>query len=418
MTAAPHPPPNQRSGSVPEGLVTLSTLSSQLGFLPPSPAWPEVQRAMDRLKQAKASGAADPEQVQDADTVAGYARTLKDNLPLLTMTLISGFAIGRLGSGKTPSVGEQLLAGLNALNWARGFGVADSLQIVKRAWDWVNSEVSGLGDTMINVDETWGLEQWAIVMEGRIHTVTGQVSWSGQRVETARKTAWELWRHRVTAFLGGPPVEQAFTGEDLLCHAAGVSPATVLRPRLAEVSVQEWSRLVYLWVAEKVPPSEAVSHWAGEAAGIALGFNVRASAINLPPQRSSATASVLVVRRDRDSQTHGWRPNRECPVLAWTREQVNQVRILPDVLLGPAFATAALELPMDRNEADHLTKIFRSLVLEVICFDSVRPAETPDVPFFVIQSVEDLAAVARGLRSDSASSDEAQTARKRTSRKK
>lgn len=400
---------NQRPGTVPEGLVTLSTLSSQLGFLPSSPAWPEVQRAMDRLRQTR-TGAPNPEQAQDSRTVAGYARMLKDNMSLLTMALISGMAIGRMGyPSDTSTAGEQLLAGLNALNWARGFGVGDSTAIVQQAWTWVKKEVPSLGDTMMTVDDNWDLEQWATVMEARVGAVVREVSRSAPRVETARSVAWEAWRRRLVTFLGGPPSERSLTGDDLLCHAARVPPATLLMPRLDDMRIPDWSTLVHQSHWPHSGTGEIVPAWAGEMAAVALGFNsTRASELTLPPSRSSAAFSIVIVRRDRDSQTLAWRPTRDSAVLAWTRDQVRSgtipgvSRAVPPVTQafpGPPLGIVAIELPAESEEARSFAQLFTSFDIRVFCFDSAGREPPQGLPFFVVQSLDELLAIATDYRS-------------------
>lgn len=394
---------SRRPGS--EGLITLSTLSSQLGFLPSTPAWPEVQRAMDRLVRAPA--AVDPEFAQDVRTVGAYARMLGDNREVLTRTLVTGLALGRIAvSGKRPrSLGEQMLSGLKALAWGRDAGSTDLEHLLILMWEWTRRQGLELGETMVAVDPSWDLQEWARVTKRRLSEVAEQVKPSRTLVENARTESWRHWERRAEAFVAGAPLGTELSGDEVLCRAAGVTPATVLRPQMRDMTIQDWSRLIYLAFAKEVSRNETVPRWMGEAAIRILGFSAGGPA---RPYR------VLIVRRDRESQTRRWIPTEEAAAIAWTLDEWEAMQgqaelLVRQLYLNSELAVIAIELPSPDSE--HERTVVRGLRdmagsenksrVGIFYFDATRPSEPPrPAPFFLAQQLSDLVSIARSRASD------------------
>lgn len=403
---------SKRPGS--EGLVTPSTLSSQLGFLPSTPAWPEVQRAMDRLSRPQAE--ADPEFQQDVRTIGSYARMLRDNRELLTGLLVTGLALGRLGSaGKRRPVAEQLLSGLSALSWANDGDSAGTKGLVKRIWGWIREQRPELGDTIVGVDQDWDFEEWSEVTERRLQAIAQQVKPSRPLVDSARADSWHEWELRIGFFLAGSPPQLPLGGYDVLCRSAGVSPASLLRAKLDVMTIQEWSRLAYLPFAREVPQSETVPPWIHGAASWVLGFPAAFQGNLSTPH----PIRVLMVRRSRDSQANKWRPAPDAAVMALTADECWDVTSFAPIFITQlfkeegafkeaevgvvAFEISATERQVDLQLADALIRAVESGLrrpVSALSFDSARPSEPPNrFPFFVVQQVADLANAALALGS-------------------
>lgn len=408
------PEPNAPPSS-PSGLVTLSTLSSQLGFLPPSPAWPEVERAIDRLLAALETGLTDPDGDQDVRIVQSYSAMLRDHLPFLTILILVAMVVGRLAarSRQSPTRGEQLLRGLQAVRWAKevdGVEVMDHL--MDPLWAWARSESPSL--LTVGPDLGDDLARWADRMGGRLDMIASEVTPTLDRLESARRNAWDAWRSRVWAYLGAEVKGQPITPEDLLCHAAGYAPARAIRTNLQTMSITDWSRLVYLAFARDVSRLERVRPWLAEAALRALGFEMTGPEFRSLPPRKQGAPGILVIRQERDSQVVRWTPSQTLPIVAWTAREASALAEsastgLATILAGPGRPVVAVEVrrnvDVDLGVADHLIGGTPALILT---FAEDAQASGYSGPFIVVQESQDLV---RGVEEFLRAPEESEVAR-------
>jgi hypothetical protein len=370
-----------------EGLVTLSTLSSRFNFLPATAGWPEVERAMDRLRKASVSKRVDPEAEQDARTLSVYAAVLRENLPQLTQILCTGAAIGGMGLPGSP--GQRLLRGLEAIVWGRGFSM-DSLGVSLRGWAWVLAENPRLSSALSDIDPAWNLEQWAAALAGRIDQIWSDIVPDIELINQAQLTAWEHWRSRLRDFLGGSGPATALSGADLLCHVAGRPPSVAFQPPLGSMSISAWSDLVANAVLPNRDPAYAVPEWVGDMAKTVLGFR---------PSGSPAGFSILVVRRDHGSQAGAWLPSREVPILALPSAMAAARRkTLADLFSGNQ-TVVGVELDNEGQLPRGSLPSVLSVIGPTFAFNSVTPSAPGPYSYYPVESVTDLiGAATRALR--------------------
>jgi hypothetical protein len=337
----------------PVARIDLSTLSSQLRFLGTSPAWPEVEQAIGRLRRAESGKQPYSEIAQDAALVQEFAARLKQNGELLAWALVWGARVG--GASKLTRPGERLLLGLRTIATAHRFdkkSEAEVLAVLEQLRSQVPegiqlpSEEKPPAFTTVKSEGGWG--EWANWVKARIAEVeeTLQPSFTDEVLRGWRKAVWEAWQSRLLSFFGKGPLASAPDLRELFCAAAGIGPSQLLNFKLEEMTLAAWSRALLTALSEVDDENETPA-WLAIFALTALGFrkgtDFAALLSELPTPLAGDTdplgillegeipslVSAFLVRQPEGSITEGWLPSASCAALSITKSEAL------DQVLGP-----------------------------------------------------------------------------------
>jgi hypothetical protein len=374
--------------------VDLATLAAEFHVLAPSPAWSEVESAVNALLD----GSPTPTERRSLGTeVRQFAQVLRERADVLAMALLAGAAVGQAGRG-TPE--ERLSRGLRVLSEAHRFagqplaelavtlrGVRDGLRRV--------GLVQGPDPRLPSLEDDQSVGPWSRALNDQL-TAIRQVRVDMPAIHTEADGSR---RSRIRDYLAtGARTEPRV--EELLLIVRGDAGATV-KLNLAEMTLRDWSTLAYASLV-----GSAGDAWLGVAALSALGFRTQAWGdlvtwlvkMGMLPSRTEVTdvpgiavspadQCVVVVRRKDHPLSRAWAPEPSIPALVLTLQEARSVlQRLPrsDATfppLGPPLGVLAFEMPLEERDADAaLLKLFRRRLPEaaaprVIYLYADRPTE-------------------------------------------
>ncbi len=264
----------------------FSLLSAAFRILPVSPAWPDVQPAVERLRRYQAMKSLYPEFDDDAKLVAQYAtQVLLPNRHILANALFAGAIIGRIATAK---FGEGLLEGLVLLHQTYGFGESER-QAVEDTLEQVAGELArrfpGLTEARQKLAAASALEsfdEWSRELSDLAGKVKAAVNFDDAAQAEAMKDAWA---RRKEYFRDHFPLSAyAPAAVDLLCRAAGIGPDALLADEVEAMTLASWSKVYLDWVmGDKLSADLRAPKWLGVFARVMLGF---AEAADLPRRLS------------------------------------------------------------------------------------------------------------------------------------
>lgn len=248
---------------VPE--LDFSLLSTGLGILSTSPAWPEVEAALRRLEVGAA--ASDDQRAADVALVQEYARKLEREGHTIGRALVAGAAVGGAVDGERRVRIHRGLEAISAGYGLRRLSSADVAAALKEVMNKVTSAYAGL-----QVSGSYSLgghgtpADWLRMVRKDI-----------EAVEAVQKTldtagAWADWIPRLLASFH-EQVALRPSLRQLVCEAARVGPGAWLRIDPGAMTIREWSRLLQGAMGINLPSTDPPPPaWAAAAALWALGF--------------------------------------------------------------------------------------------------------------------------------------------------
>jgi hypothetical protein len=340
----------------------FSTLSSQLHILSTSPAWPEVQRAMTRLRGApweQPGYTGYPEAAADAKGVNDFAEMLSASGELLARALVCGALVGKASGLEGP--GARLLLGLQVISKAFDFAhqeqeaIGEDLQQVLRK-ERTRMVVEAAFVPMAHVSSSdaalaqprilWqrfqdnppalshdGIGEWTAWIQRRALAIDKESLFPPSSLHAHRKRAWATWQERLEAFLQRESgVEPGLS--DLICMAAGIGPARLLAWKLEQMTIAAWAAAT-LWALADFGEDDPIGAppWLGTYALIALGFGQREilgmigapsgypKADRLLPNREP---KLLLVRQTQASVADTWTPADSAAIFAPSLELMSR----------------------------------------------------------------------------------------------
>jgi hypothetical protein len=339
----------------PTPVLDLGTLSSVLRVLPIRPSWTEVQGALARAQTHK--NGADDYNGRDSDEqlVKDFAEVLRKNAPLLHAALVCGAAIGAHASGTR---GERIVQGLAALS--RAYGFADKQEAAVQAdLDAVAKILAqryqvGPLDALRALAPGNGLREWTATVTAGITQAESAVK--GVDVATIRSIAWESVRERLVATLAVPMSAPGASIEELMAHAARLSPAGVIDLRPVEMRFLDWSRAFWASAGTSDPADPSYAPlWLTVVALRWLGFAVTNDKeirtwLEVGPRGNKATREALdeAVQLLERSAVLRTSPATQA-ALVWPRSDAS---LVTEWRLGTRVAALAMEDdPMQRRTA-------------------------------------------------------------------
>jgi hypothetical protein len=380
---------------LPETL-TFSALSTAVPLLSTSPAWPEVEAALARLR----GGGDDP---GDIALVQEYAGMLQERERLLGFALVLGAWLGRFVDGE--NLGGRIQKGLEAATGAerlRAGTVADMLSMVAKLIEELPLEGAQALRMIEQISADWTIspEKWM-----QLRDELEKIAWPISE-EALIEAAWGDWIDRWQL----PPDSSPPSVTLLACIAARMGPATWLRLRPNEMTINELSRAVLRALKVGPPPRERndLPDWFARSGMQLLGFGqavldvLPARGIHPPDVAMKQSAqmqtrqaerdpSFIVVRPPRRPLWRGARPVPGMAILTMDGEELVAAvegslqlfarlqRAAPDIRL-------VVGLDEDGQEPPQISKALRHPVIrsmERIDLYPGDPRGTPPRPFLV-----------------------------------
>ncbi len=351
-----------------QGGIDPSTLSTGLGILPTSPAWPQVSAALSRLSSLSDDARKTyPEKDDDELVVHAYAELMRENIRAVALSLYCGLILTNWskaeGDGRLRDALDRMshVLGLHELNPTKVVEVLESLRN-----ELASVKVSGSAIEPLPTNDA-GLNNW-------IDWIGSLADWQPKLVELLKldeSVAWEYWRLRFG--IGGtqPPamlhvVIQAVRGEGAFA---------VLKLPLTAMTIRDWS--VAFRDAIKGDPS-ATPQWLGLVALRMLGWQTRLNAfLQSGPQifvRGALDAEVLrwatadhaviplayvLIATQEGTLSESWKPTPSCGVLALRPEEWSELfeawtknRDAIVQAYGPDFAVVDASASRDAAKAE------------------------------------------------------------------
>jgi hypothetical protein len=260
-----------------DGAVDPSTLSSMLGILPTSPAWPSVATAVSRLETMAERKMDHPEKEEDIAAVGAFFEILQQNAAAVATAVFCAHVL----SAWSQVARDRVLDAMEKMSAVLGLRALRPEQVVERITSLHDALVPHLDPTVVKrpVGDAAAWIEW---MNGLKQGVKLRDGVKQEMVDTAVKTAWEQWRTRLQ---GGTPPPTADL-HMLICAINGTGPAVVLKLPIESMTLRDWSWAFYLAVTrEPAPDKRTPPSWLALAALQELGWGERLSALTQRGQR-------------------------------------------------------------------------------------------------------------------------------------
>jgi hypothetical protein len=263
-----------------DNAVDLARLAGPLRVIGASPEWVAVERALTLLKNAGKFRR--PAPAAEVNVVRAYTALLEQSGEVIALALACGTAAGAAttqeheGSGAMPrppvELGLEAIAAL-ALDGSRP--VVEVLRSLRA--EAARRPPAGPG-VPLGADDPPGLSPATRAAWKGWVAARRSALFSGFSPDLAkvRERAWGTWLQR---FRDGatPAGGFAATMDEVLCRAAGVSPATLLPPRLSTLSLDDWTTVLLRALMDEDPAAPSgVPGWMAIPALGALGLGAQA----------------------------------------------------------------------------------------------------------------------------------------------
>lgn len=352
------------------GPIDFGPLASELHVLSSSPAWGEVEAAVEAFTSGGTLIPGDRRVL--APLVRQFAEMLCERGEVLGLALLAGAALGQAGTG---SPEERLARGLRVLAEGHRFGEKSLEELrgtIHGVREGLRRVLPAIGPDpqipRLQIDSS--VAAWARYLEEQL----AAVRLLKPDLAALRRDALGSSRGRVSEYLiRGARLEPRV--EELLIMTSPEATSAPVQLNLAAMKLRDWSGLAY----DALVAGATSDPWFGLAALAALGFRTsdwRAVVGWLMSQRLYPDAAprpfdveglptahtipdaraVVVVRRSTSSLTDGWLPDPQVPALVLTTAQarnvVQRVRAPDAPPLHPAPALLAFEMPPDEGKSD------------------------------------------------------------------
>lgn len=341
-----------------------------------TPFWKGVRESMTRLERLQKTSEPYDQMDLDRDNVLRYAAILRDSSDSIAWGICLAVHLSRFST--TQAFEQRLNEGFLALS--TGLDLAsltesetrDELQRCGRA---AFSNL-GLDFPALNIpaqlpaatpQQADVSDQWRKALDGALSSITTMEPPNMNEVE---QKAADFWQARLGAFLTAGQLEIPPDIDYLRCRAAKLPLGMVLRGRLRNVSLREWSE-AYVAGISNTGATTGVPLWFGLGALGALGFDIprdpsllRFSGENSKSsEEASATASfisriptisppkgLLVLRLTAESQTAEWKISPSMPALVLTPEDfLREGKLNVQSYFQPRLAGVLVEVARDEQ---------------------------------------------------------------------
>ncbi|HEX8696225.1 MAG TPA: hypothetical protein VF746_27655 [Longimicrobium sp.] len=254
----------EASPPVPE--LDFSLLSTGLGILSTSPAWPAVEAALKRLEADSAAPDATGRKT-DIALVQEYARKLEREADTIGRALVAGAAVGFAVKGERR---VRIHRGLEAVSAGFELRLRSSADVAAGLKGLMQDVTAAYPD--LKLSRGYSLRKprtpadWLRLVRKDIEAVEAVP----KTLDTAG--AWADWSPRLLALFHERVVLPPGLRQ-LACEAARAGPGAWLRINPEEMTIREWSRLVQGGMGVNLPSTDPPPPaWAGAAALWALGL--------------------------------------------------------------------------------------------------------------------------------------------------
>jgi hypothetical protein len=258
------------------GSIELATLSGQFGIIDTTPAWADVKRAISRLRAAKDTDVAYPEQDADVSVLDSFQRLLKRSGNTIALAILCGEAVGAF----SPTQGGQgALQGLKVISDAFWFRDMAEDEVSKRLRDLAKQVETELGLALGSQEQLASmasLTSWAQSVTEVRERIMDEIRQSkNDMLMNAKYLSWLLWFIRLQSTRDE---DKELRLSDMICARARVGPARYLRFDSDSMALGEWSEALVAAITSKgAGDPDYVPPWLALAALQRLGFdNVRA----------------------------------------------------------------------------------------------------------------------------------------------
>jgi hypothetical protein len=310
----------------PSAVRTLSidpTLLETHAILRGTPAWKEVQASRERILQLREQDPPQPypEMEADRDNVLRYADTLGRSADAVLFGVGVAAHLARCSNSQT--LAQRLEDGFRALSTGLDLRSLDEIETraeLDRCFRAVLPQFNiDLPSLRSGAAGSPFPEKWREALQNVLNQMQDLPSWYRTSGEQA---AWTNWQARLRAFA----VNQTEIPPDidyLRCRAAGLSAGSILRGRLKNLTLAEWSD-AYLGGMTPQTPSRPL--WFSIGALLGLGFDagpplkaildsgidseLKAASdflASIPIASPITRKGVIIIRTTADSMTALWR---------------------------------------------------------------------------------------------------------------
>jgi energy-coupling factor transporter ATP-binding protein EcfA2 len=331
--------------------INCGNLGTTFGVISPSPAWPSVQPALERLKSM---GGEYPQEQDDMSIVGEFAKLLRRGAEPIALSICCGLVIGAWRANKKE---RRIFVGLQTFSAA--------LRLKELHEEAVTKRIREFGTEVVRAIDPSPLPAFSLTDAASVRTWRGAVV---SLLAKARRSAlleqpidnrvqgkaWEYWRRRLRETDAVPNLEA------VICAAARKGPSEVLSFPPEEMTARAWSEAFCASViaapalasaAEEGPAAAATfPPWLAFVALQRLGFGARmpmlpASArllfndlvdvTALPevghwsifaPAKEAGPSAIIVSKAGAESEK--WHPAREWPVLVLREPELLQLQRL------------------------------------------------------------------------------------------
>jgi hypothetical protein len=323
-----------------------------------SPSWKEVQEARNRLKALAADGAqAYPKMETDRISVLQYAATLQRSAD----AVIFGMALATHLASFSPSdlPAQRLADGFQALSSGLDLLSLDEAD-TKAALERLVSE--GLPELKIEPASLTTPAAWRSALDSALDQV--RKLGPPDALATQRR-AWGAWQARLLAYARRQPVVPPDI-DYLRCRAEGSAPGTILRGRLQNLSVREWSEAYIAGVASNAAIKAPLWFGLGALAGQGFDLSPDITPTTAASQEESEAAvqflqrvgtsnpkkGLIVVRLKAESISANWRVSTVPALTVTAEEYLSQAKAKVDDYFLARLHGVLIEVDQNQEPAE------------------------------------------------------------------
>lgn len=330
--------------------INCGNLGTTFGVISPSPAWPSVQPALERLKSMRGEY---PQEADDMSIVGEFAKLLRRGAEPIALSIYCGLVIGAWRANKRE---RRIFVGLQTFSAALRLKELHEEAVAKRIREFGTAVVRAIDSSpppAFSLTDAASVKTWrgavvSLLAEARRSALLEQPI--DNRVQGK---AWEYWRRRLQEADAVPNLEA------VICAAARKGPSEVLNFPPEEMTARAWSEAFCATViaapslasaTEKEPAAVAAfPPWLGFVALQRLGFGAQMHMLPaaahllfkdidvaaLPevshwsifaPVKEAGPSAIIVSKAGAESEK--WHPAREWPVLVLREPELSQLRRL------------------------------------------------------------------------------------------
>lgn len=328
--------------------INCGNLGTTFGVISPSPAWPSVQPALERLKSMRGEY---PQEPDDISIVGEFAKLLRRGAEPIALSIYCGLVIGAWRPNKKE---RRIFVGLQTFSAALRLKELHEEAVTKRIREFGTAVVRAVDSSALpafSLTDAASVKRW----RGAVVSLLAKARRSAlveQPIDNhVQGKAWEYWRRCLQETDAVPNLEA------VICAAARKGPSEVLSFPPEEMTARAWSEAFCAAVIATLPPASvgeeepaaAFPPWLGFVALQRLGFGAQMHMLPaaarllfkdidvtaLPevshwslfaPVKEAGPSAIIVSKAGAESEK--WHPAREWPVLVLREPELLQLQRL------------------------------------------------------------------------------------------